>query len=456
MSSVGSLSLIPKHRAEGVLAALQYSLGQETEINDRISQLFDEALEGLNRPSPSPSPHPYQSLDWWSCGSASQGVGGRRNILEEIRRDPELVELFDTFGLPIGGEDLSAEQVERIFRKISKRVGDIYKYVYPEFPIFEHDPQEICTSSALLKQLFRSVCDQQLSLIFSSYVSFPKDASQEVKVDLIKRYLNKKGHEAARIEICDPNCSIFCLPPEFFQLTNLQHLVIAKQNDLVALPSKIESFKHITRLEICDCDALSSLPEGIGNLGTLETCTVFLEGVDPCSLEFLTRCSNLNTFSISFSHRYFTVPDWLVDLTNLSSLRIIRAHPATVSQCTFPVSLNTLSISYCELAEMPLSIFTLSNLRKLDLSGSRFEFIPSEIEALSKLRRINLFNTPVKRFPSELLALPCLDEIGLSRSWARCMASAVWRACAENEVRLINSRNEPIESPTFSFEGEKE
>lgn len=81
-----------------------------------------------------------------------------------------------------------------------------------------------------------------------------------------------------------------------------------------------------------------------------------------------------------------------------------------------PDSVYILKLNYKRLKQIPQKVFTLQNLRKLDLGRNFIDSIPPEIGQLTRLEELDLRRNRIRTVPPELGQLRNLRRINLSRN----------------------------------------
>jgi len=231
---------------------------------------------------------------------------------------------------------------------------------------------------------------------------------------LIASYLKQIGESNTQIDFSEK--SLICLSPELFLFENAARIQIFNQPTLVAISDKIGALKKLEWLHIENCGAIRSLPSSIGDLPELKVCKIQVDEIHLDSLKFLVNSPKLNCLAMSFKRRYHTLPKWLSQLVNLKELMFVEALPSMLREFEFPPNLERLSIICSELSSVPPAIFTLKEIRHLDLSGNLLESIPQElIDKLNKLESLNLFCNPIRVFPDSLFKGHSLQQIYISQ-----------------------------------------
>lgn len=81
-----------------------------------------------------------------------------------------------------------------------------------------------------------------------------------------------------------------------------------------------------------------------------------------------------------------------------------------------PDSVYILKLNYKRLKQIPAKVFTMRNLRTLDLGRNFIDSIPPEIGTLTHLETLDLRRNRIRTVPPEIGRLTRLEELNLSRN----------------------------------------
>mmetsp|Transcript_15154 Transcript_15154/g.15281 ORF Transcript_15154/g.15281 Transcript_15154/m.15281 type:complete len:264 (+) Transcript_15154:159-950(+) len=142
----------------------------------------------------------------------------------------------------------------------------------------------------------------------------------------------------------------------------------------------------------------------------------------------------------------------LVILSNLRSVKLDYNDLENETTGTFPVSLNSLNLSYNHYEVLPNSILSLVNLVVLDLTGNRVHSIFG-VGTLISLQNLLLDDNHISELPLEISGLLKLKEISLRRNDMRKLRNLGDKQSIPEEfflhtpVEIINIE----ENPKLSF-----
>src|SRR6266487_1297859 len=177
------------------------------------------------------------------------------------------------------------------------------------------------------------------------------------------------------------------LPPELWQLTNLQELYLENNQ-------------------------LSQLPPEIGQLTNLQTLVIHHNQLSQLPLE-LGQLTNLQRLDLD-NNQLSQLPAEIGQLSNLQKLYLdnnqLSQLPAEVGQLT---TLHKLSFTNNQLSLLPPELWQLTNLQKLWLDNNLLDEIPPEIGQLTNLQELDLSHTKLKQLPTEIGQLTSLQTLNV-------------------------------------------
>src|SRR5260370_5090496 len=180
------------------------------------------------------------------------------------------------------------------------------------------------------------------------------------------------------------------LPPELWQLTNLQEIYL-DNNQLSQLPPELWRLTNLQKLSLGG-NQLSQLP-----------------------LE-LWQLINLQKLGLSYN-QLSQLPADIGHLTNLQELKLgknlLSQLPPELWRLT---NLKKLYLNYNQLDEIPPEIGQLTNLQELDLSNTKLKRLPTEIGQLNSLQTLNVADIPtLQPPPPEIVARGTADILSFLR-----------------------------------------
>ncbi len=200
------------------------------------------------------------------------------------------------------------------------------------------------------------------------------------------------------------------LPPEIGQLTNLQTLVI-HHNQLSQLPLELGQLTNLQRLDL-DNNQLSQLPAEIGQLSNLQKLYLDNNQLSQLPAE-IGQLTTLHTLYLN-NNQLSQLPPELWQLCHLKELYLdenqLSQLPAEVGQLT---GLQELSFTNNQLSLLPPELWQLTNLQKLWLDNNLLDEIPPEIGQLTNLQELDLSHTKLKQLPTEIGQLTSLQTLNV-------------------------------------------
>ncbi|KAF3784949.1 SUPPRESSOR OF npr1-1 CONSTITUTIVE 1 protein [Nymphaea thermarum] len=181
--------------------------------------------------------------------------------------------------------------------------------------------------------------------------------------------LPKRLGELGSLKMLDLTAtSIEKIPDSIGQLINLCVLCMVECKKLSRLPDSICQLRSLEILDLRGCLALTTLPERLGELGSLVKLDLGWTQIEkvPCSVGQL---KNLREMLMYFCQRLLRLPD---SICRLSSLEVLG-----LDNCN-------------ELCSIPEGLGDMKSLKKIDLSWTRIEVIPDSIGELTDLVELSL------------------------------------------------------------------
>ncbi|MBD3195582.1 MAG: hypothetical protein GF317_11030 [Candidatus Lokiarchaeota archaeon] len=178
-----------------------------------------------------------------------------------------------------------------------------------------------------------------------------------------------------------------------------------------------ESIGNLTSLEILDLDLnqLSTLPEAIRQLSSLKYLSLD-DNVFSTFPEFICDLKSLENFGI-LNNKLSELPDSIGKLSSIKVLALadnqLTRLPETIGDLR---SLQTLWVNNNKLSKLPESIGQLSSLKKLALTMNQLSTLPESIGNLSSLKRLELFDNRITKLPESIGNLTSLEFLNLDKN----------------------------------------
>ncbi len=183
---------------------------------------------------------------------------------------------------------------------------------------------------------------------------------------------------------------------------------------------KYKSLKYLTIKSRNYSDSLDVLPEALFYLDSLTY--LKLENLRIRKWDLLyTRMAaipNLTSLSLNGCDGNYLNPQ-LASLQNLVTLSLFFCHDETDSPYDVLYSLTQLrllDLSFCGVERLPEGISALKDLESVTLKYNALNELPSDFQYLSKLRYLNLRENKINGFPECLLRLQNLRHLDLSNN----------------------------------------
>jgi len=106
------------------------------------------------------------------------------------------------------------------------------------------------------------------------------------------------------------------------------------------------------------------------------------------------------------------------------------------------VQLDTLSLSNCELVDLPVQMASLVSLYRVSMTSNRFEEIPRVIQTWHRLRVLDLSNNQIKSVPEWFAsAVPSLQRLSLESNLLESLPENISSLDKLNYLSLLNNSN---------------
>ncbi|CAN6684197.1 unnamed protein product [Malus baccata var. baccata] len=191
------------------------------------------------------------------------------------------------------------------------------------------------------------------------------------------------------------------------------------------IPKFFGELKSLQYLNLSFASFGGEIPPSLGNLSSLN----FLD----LGWNQLSSSINLNWLSRLSSLKYLYLKDTDLSTTGVNWVSAVNMLP----------SLSELHLSSCKIKSIPLSLFNLTNLITLDLSGNNFSGpFPNELASLKSLQYLDLSETSLKgQIPNVIGTLCKLKFLSLSFNKFNGGIEEFWRSltnCSSNSLESLD------------------
>ena len=247
---------------------------------------------------------------------------------------------------------------------------------------------------------------------------------------------------------------LFCsklttLPESIGNLGSLQSLNL-NDNQLETLPESIGNLGSLQELNLGD-NQLATLPESIGNLSSLEY--LYLNSSQLATLpESIGNLSSLQRLYLN-RNQLTTLPESIGNLGSLQELHLGNNQLTTLPEAIWNlVSVQRLHLNGNQLATLPESIGNLGSLQSLNLNDNQLETLPESIGNLGSLQRLNLLNNQLTNIPESIGNLGSLQELSLNYNRLTNIPESIGNLSSLQ--RLYLDRNQLTTLPESIFTGQ--
>ncbi|XP_060576811.1 malignant fibrous histiocytoma-amplified sequence 1 homolog, partial [Ruditapes philippinarum] len=211
------------------------------------------------------------------------------------------------------------------------------------------------------------------------------------------------------------------IPSAIFQLSNLLELDLS-ENELSAIHPSIGNLKRLRTLNLSG-NLLDELPAELAECEKLERLDLsrkwYPKGGFQVLPEAVCYLTELTYLDISW-HQVSTITDDVKNMTKLQTLRMrgnyLKHVSPSISECR--------KLQYLDLtgamklnSYIPPEIFTLPELRILDLTNNYFTEISPDIIGLKKLKKMIMRRNALLRIPDEIFKMESLEALDLCENY---------------------------------------
>jgi Leucine-rich repeat (LRR) protein len=201
-------------------------------------------------------------------------------------------------------------------------------------------------------------------------------------------------------------CGLTSIPPQVFELTELEELSLAG-NNISILPPEIGKLTLLERLQLSG-NELTHLPEEIGELQALKG--LWVHGNRLQSLpEAVSKLKNLVQLSIA-GNEIEALPEGIGNLGSLKELAAAGNKIKTVPEALEGLkSLEILGLYGNQLTSVPSSVATLASLKEFWVQGNpNLTSLPAEIGEMPSLQHFSAADCALTEVPEAFAKAPAL------------------------------------------------
>ncbi|CAN6544944.1 unnamed protein product [Malus baccata var. baccata] len=221
------------------------------------------------------------------------------------------------------------------------------------------------------------------------------------------------------IQYLDLQCSgIKELPESIWSNENISYLNLSDCKDLKKLPSSRCKLKNLEKLNLNSCyefENFSEILEPMEHLKSLSLVRTAIRELPSsiCKLKYL------ESLDLSECYRFSKFPEILKPMEHLVSLSLddtaVEMLPSSIGNLN---GLQDLKLSRCELKDVPTSIYSLTNLKRLSfIHCGRLEKLPSSSVGFLSLEELELSFSGILEIPASIKQASRLSVLALNNCW---------------------------------------
>ena len=211
------------------------------------------------------------------------------------------------------------------------------------------------------------------------------------------------------------------IPSCVYQLVNLKELDLS-ENEMVEVSPSIKNLKKLKVLNLSG-NLLDSLPDELGECNQLEKLDLarkwYPAGGFKVFPEQVCTLTELTHLDVSW-HQIATITEEIRHMSKLQTLRMrgnyLKYVNSAISECKKLMYLDLTGAMKLN-SVIPEEIFTLPELRILDITNNYFTEISAKIIGLKKLKKLIVRRNALLRMPDEVFDMECLEAIDFSENY---------------------------------------
>ncbi|KGE13972.1 hypothetical protein [Sphingobacterium deserti] len=217
-----------------------------------------------------------------------------------------------------------------------------------------------------------------------------------------------------------------------YDFRNLRYLKISNTRGGVIMPVGISKLRHLVNLKLSS-NGKMEIPADLCKLESLKQLDLSYNGLAKLP-EDIGLLYNLNNLQLQ-GNRLTKLPTSINNLHGLVALNM-KANPLTQipSLCNL-TKLDSLNLSYCNLATLPNDIGDMKNLRYLAAEDNFIETLPQSITQLTGLKTMLLGRNLLTELSMDIGQLEQLEELDLSVNHLKALPTTI------GQLKLLQTLN---------------
>jgi Leucine-rich repeat (LRR) protein len=255
--------------------------------------------------------------------------------------------------------------------------------------------------------------------------SYPLQFTQLTALSMNKNRLERLpslcAHMLRLTELSLCHNQIQIIPTYICAIVALHTLSLAS-NRIAEIPSPIGALHCLTSLDLSG-NWIVSMPDSLGDLSNLRWLSLARNMIDAVTPR-IAMLAKLDLLDLD-SNRIRRVPEIFDQLISLADVRL--AHNA-LTECPATLSianrhLTSIRLSFNAVNVVPLHVFEMVQLRRLEIAGCQLKRVPFELKEMSALTHLDLSHNRLRTCPAGVHYLTTLSELNLSHNAIDAMDS---------------------------------
>lgn len=234
------------------------------------------------------------------------------------------------------------------------------------------------------------------------------------------------------------------LPLEIAKCRRIQKLDLSgkfyPRGQMKSFPEGVCFLFELTELDL-SWQQIEEIPDGFGNLKKLQVLNLKGNHLLRVSSE-ISKCVRLETINLAGALRYCSqIPEALFSLEDLKSMNLSDNFFTEIPESVYGLCrLSTLIVQRNALLRLPDNLFQLRHLDHLELSENYLESLPASVGSLRRLTYLGLDRNRLKELPPEICQVKSLVTLALAGNQLTVLPENIYELEKLMELSLENNK----------------